>query len=104
MRATLRRGLFGGGGSGSAANFCTAFGFQPGDPACGGGGGGPDPEPPPPPAPDPCPGYIRKFFNIVIPLATNIATKWKTTTNDVLSLSAFESGWLDAHNQALHNP
>jgi RHS repeat-associated protein len=63
------------------------------------------PQQPPPPAPkSDCPDYIRNFFNIEIPLASDLAKKWQTATNDILALSAYESGWLDAHNQALHNP
>jgi len=56
---------------------------------------------PPPPQ---CPKNIQNFFNIMIPIATSLATSLSTSANDILALSSLESGWLDAHNQALHNP
>ena len=77
-----------------------------GYPGCAGPDPGQAPSPLPtraPPPPDPCPGYIRNFFNVVIPFATTIATKWSTSVNDVLAVSAFESGWLGQHAQDLHN-
>jgi hypothetical protein len=51
-----------------------------------------------------CPQNIQNFFNIMIPIAAKLADSLNTSTNDILALSALESGWLDPHNQALHNP
>ena len=60
--------------------------------------------PPTKPTKPKCPDNIMNFFNIMIPLASNMADTLDSSTNDILALSAFESGWLDPHNQALHNP
>lgn len=54
--------------------------------------------------PQVCPDYIKKFLDTMIPLANQLATKWNTDTNDILALSAYESGWLGPHAQQLHNP
>lgn len=40
----------------------------------------------------------------MIPLAAGLADKWNSSTNDILALSAYESGWLGQHAQDLHNP
>jgi hypothetical protein len=40
----------------------------------------------------------------MIPIATGLATEWNSDTNDILALSAYESGWLGQHSQDLHNP
>jgi RHS repeat-associated protein len=58
----------------------------------------------PPPAPPKCPKNIMNFFSIEIPYASQLANTWSTSVNDVLALSAYESGWLNSHNQNLHNP
>ena len=63
------------------------------------GGGGGD-EPPDPPA---CPGYIRNFFNVAIPIANQLASTWSTDPHYILALSAYESGWLGTHAQSIHN-
>jgi hypothetical protein len=51
-----------------------------------------------------CPPNIANFLSTMIPLANQLATTWKTGANDILALSAYESGWLGPHAQALHSP
>jgi len=76
--------------------------FAPGDPTCvaffpaaaAAKPGGAKPK---------CPDNIRNFFNVVIPIATGLAQKWDSSVNDILALSAYESGWLGPHAQELHN-
>jgi hypothetical protein len=67
----------------------------------------PETEPPakrkPRPKPD-CPDDKKNFFDTMIPIAANLADKWDSSTNDILALSAYESGWLGQHAQDLHNP
>jgi RHS repeat-associated protein len=66
---------------------------------------GPTPSPLPDPAPAPqCPPYIKNFLVTMIPYANQLASTWSTNANDILALSALESGWLGQHAQALKNP
>ena len=51
-----------------------------------------------------CPDQISNFFKTMVPIAANLADKWNSSTNDILALSAYESGWLGQHAQSLHNP
>jgi RHS repeat-associated protein len=77
------------------------------DPGCSTGGGGDPSESSTtstPTSKPTCPPKIQNFFNIVTPLADQIAAKWDTDAVYILALAAYESGWLDPHNQALHNP
>jgi RHS repeat-associated protein len=59
--------------------------------------------PSPDPGPSPCPRNIRNFFNVVIPIANQLASSLSTDANYILALSAYESGWLGQHAQDLHN-
>jgi len=38
------------------------------------------------------------------PYANQLATQWQTSPNDILALSAYESGWLGPPAQSLFNP
>lgn len=51
-----------------------------------------------------CPAYIYNFLTTMIPYANQLASSWSTNANFILALSAYESGWLGAHSQALQNP
>jgi RHS repeat-associated protein len=68
------------------------------------GCGGPAPDPEPAPAPPKCPDNIRNFFDTLTPIASSLADQWSSSTNAILALSAYESGWLGQHAQDLHNP
>jgi hypothetical protein len=83
-----------------STTWCDVGGGGGGD---GGGVGGSD-EPDPGPAPPKCPDNILNFFDTMIPISTNLGTQWNSSSNAILALSAYESGWLAQHAQDLHNP
>jgi RHS repeat-associated protein len=75
--------------------------YQPQKPPQPPGGGA---SPTPNPASPDCPPNISNFLSTMVPLANQLANRWQSSANDILALSAYESGWLGAHAQSLQNP
>jgi RHS repeat-associated protein len=53
---------------------------------------------------DPCPSHIRNFFNELGNIFNYLKEKTGADVNHFAALSSYESGWLNQHNQGLHNP
>lgn len=60
------------------------------------------PAPPPKVDPKKCRPRFQKFFNLMIPLADQIASLWNTKANFILAVSAQESGYDPVYSGPTH--